>query len=81
MQKHNISIICHYDSLSLCKVAKLLGVSRAAVSHWCDSGQLPIQKVNKTRLMVTFKDVKKFLQSRDFKVKLNEDGLNFFLGK
>lgn len=80
-KKHDISLVRNYDSLSISKVANLLGISRGAVSYWHESGQLPVKRINRCHLIVRFNDVKKLLQSREFRVKFNEDGLNFFLSK
>lgn len=79
--KRGISYACHYDNLSLRKIANILGVSPSTTSAWHTSGKLPAKRDNKYQLMVKFDDVKKFLKSRVFKADFDREGLNFFLGK
>lgn len=76
----NISIVCQYDNFSLRQIANILGITPAATFYWYKTEQLPAKRINEYQLMVKFEDVKKFLGSRTFKAKFNEDGLNFFLG-
>jgi hypothetical protein len=76
----NISFACHYDNLSLRKIAELLKVSPCTTHNWYHSGQLPGKKRNRYQVMVRYDDVRNFLKSRKFRTEFDPDGLNFFLG-
>lgn len=77
----NISFACHYDNLSLRKIATLLKVSPCTTYHWYRSGKLPGKKKNRYQVMVRYDDVREFLMSRNFRTKFDPEGLNFFLGE